>query len=133
MALKRSEPLAGSHLPDDLDAFGVSKEDAQTEGVERPDCLVLDVLAVAGKYTRSCGFQRVIVRVAEEEADAPTVIRFRKDHLRVGEVVKLTDGKGPRKNYLSTSGGRERCGAALTDVGEDRVVPSQALTAQLVV
>ena len=37
-------------------------------------------------------------------------------------------GKGPRKNYLSTSGGRERCGAALTDVGEDRVVPSQALS-----
>ena len=30
---------------------------------------------------------------------------------------------------MSTSGGRERCGAALTDVGEDRVVPSQALNA----
>ena len=46
---------------------------------------------------------------------------------RAALATIVSDPKGPRKNYLSTSGGRERCGAALTDVGEDRVVPSQAL------
>ena len=51
------------------------------------------------------------------------------DVSRLAERLLKTP-KGPRKNYLSTSGGRERCGAALTDVGEDRVVPSQALRAR---